>query len=244
MRTWNFTVRHERLQSRPAALPIHPSVLMATTTIITATLLSISLAAVCLFGYLAIAFLAFDQPAGRTEATGPVVPTSSGRIEGVFLQVLGQQISAFYGIPFASPPIASLRFARPEPPAKWKGIFKAKHQPPACLQYKASSIDLPWNNKQNPVPESEDCLKLNIWTPNTTSNKNTSRPVMVWIHGGGFISGHIRSPEFDGSILSAYTDSVVAMMNYRVGVFGFLDLGDDEISGNMGLFDQVRHVLS
>ena len=213
---------------------------MATATIVTASLLSVSLAAICLFGYMSIAFLAFDPPSPSIQFNrqdGPIVHTSSGRVEGVFREVLGHQICAFYGVPFASPPIGSLRFARPQPAAKWKGVFKAKFQPPACVQYMSDSVELPWSNKDHPVPQAEDCLKLNIWTPSTGGN--SSRAVLIWIHGGGFISGHIRSPEFDGSVLSAYTDSVVAMMNYRVGVFGFLDLGDDDISGNMGMFDQV-----
>lgn len=158
----------------------------------------------------------------------------------MFREVLGHRLSAFYGVPFASPPVGSLRFARPKPPAKWKGIFQAKFHPPACIQHKSESIELPWISIERPVPESEDCLKLNIWTPNAGgSGGNSSRPVLLWIHGGGFITGHIRSPEFDGSVLSAFTDSVVAMMNYRVGVLGFLNLGDEDISGNMGLYDQV-----
>lgn len=237
----------------------------ATATVLTATLLSLSLAALCLFGYLAIAFLAFDQPIASSYSgpNGPLVTSSSGKIEGVFRQILGQRISAFYGVPFARPPIGFLRFARPQPVDKWKGVFRATSMPSACMQF--HSDILPWDNGAK-VSESEDCLKLNIWTPDTENNK--SRPVLIWIHGkitsasssclicimflllqrsqgGGFVSGHMMMPEFDGAVLSAFADSVVAMMNYRVGVFGFLNLGDDDISGNMGMFDQVsrRYVM-
>lgn len=152
----------------------------ATATVLTATLLSLSLAAVCLFGYLAIAFLAFDQPVTSPSAApnGPLVISSSGKIQGVFRQTLGQRISAFYGVPFARPPIGFLRFARPEPVDKWRGVFKATSMPPACMQF--HSDILPWDANAK-VPESEDCLKLNIWTPDTDGNK--SRPVLIWIHG-------------------------------------------------------------
>lgn len=220
----------------------------SSETILTATLFSISLTVVCLFGYLSIAFLAIDPlnfsslSSSLTNSAivpdGPIVHTSSGKVEGYFHEVLGQRINVFLGIPYATPPIGSFRFSRPEPVIRWKGTLKAKSQPPACMQFNSQNIDLPWIRPDDPVPESEDCLKLNIWTP-YLSQSNKSLPVMIWIHGGGFVAGHVRMPEFDAAIFSAFGNVVVAMMNYRVGLFGFLDLNDDDISGNMGLFDQV-----
>lgn len=150
----------------------------AATTALTATLLSLSLAGVCLFGYLAIAFLAFDHPITGSyyQPNGPLVTSSTGKIEGVFREILGQRISAFYGVPFARPPVGKLRFARPQPVNRWKGVFQATSLPAACMQFHSDAI--PWDTK---VSESEDCLKLNIWTPDSDSNK--SRPILIWIHG-------------------------------------------------------------
>jgi carboxylesterase type B len=90
------------------------------------------------------------------------------------------------------------------------------------------------------LTESEDCLVLNIWSPNSPTNgTNLLRPVMFWIHGGGFVIGSIfQLPFYDGRVL-ATNDVVVVSANYRLGAFGFLYGGQESVPGNMGLYDQV-----
>lgn len=180
----------------------------------------------------------------KFSRTFPFIHSSTGRMQGIYVDRLGIKVSTFLGIPYAVPPVGSLRFSKPEP-YKWRGVFVANKKPASCMQFK-STIPLPWNDDNITRDESEDCLKLNIWTPDAslgpsreTSERKLNRPILVWIYGGGFVSGSVNMPEFDGSILAAYTDSVVAMMNYRVGVFGFLNVPSTDIQGNMGLHDQV-----
>lgn len=130
----------------------------------------------------------FEEDSNADSSVGPIVSTTSGKIEGVFLEVLGKKIEAYFGIPYATPPIRSLRFARTNPVIKWRETLKAIKQPPACLQFKSPDIELPWVGS-DPIEESEDCLKLNIWTPSSSISNQTTRPTIIWIHGGGFVSG-------------------------------------------------------
>jgi carboxylesterase type B len=83
---------------------------------------------------------------------------------------------------------------------------------------------------------SEDCLYLNIYAQ---INSDSNKTVMVWIHGGGFRSGSISYPIYDGSILAANSDVIVVAINYRIGLFGFLSADQTELTGNYGLHDQV-----
>jgi para-nitrobenzyl esterase len=93
-------------------------------------------------------------------------------------------------------------------------------------------------------PMSEDCLTLNVWTPEGAGRSGPRLPVLVWVHGGAFVNGAGSLPWYDGSALAARGDVVVVTINYRLGVFGFLDLAevggtDYEGSGNLGLLDQI-----
>ncbi|GES60433.1 carboxylesterase, type B [Aspergillus terreus] len=95
---------------------------------------------------------------------------------------------------------------------------------------------------QSPTAGSEDCLFLNIWTPylpHGPKNKNTLKPVMLWIHGGAFTGGESSDPTFDGGNLASRGDVVVVAINYRLGTLGFLALDDGKTNGNFGLADQV-----
>ena len=85
------------------------------------------------------------------------------------------------------------------------------------------------------MPQSEDCLVLNVWTK---GNSDPLKPVMFWIHGGGFTQGNIFDPLFNGSVLATY-DVVIVSANYRLGPFGWLYGGDDSAPGNVGLYDQL-----
>jgi para-nitrobenzyl esterase len=117
-------------------------------------------------------------------------------------------VASFKGIPFAAPPIGQLRWKPPQPVIPWKGIKRTDSFGPPCAQ-----------KSENEVLGSEDCLFLNVWSG--AANAAERRPVMVWIHGGGFNSGTTSSPTFDGSRF-AEQGVVLVSVAYRLGVFGFL----------------------
>jgi para-nitrobenzyl esterase len=166
-------------------------------------------------------------------ASGPVVETSSGRLAGENQEGL----LVFRGIPFAKPPVGPLRFRPPEPPDPWTGIRAATSFGPGGPQgVNPVEAVLPVF-----VPEtSEACLYLNVFTPGTTGK----RPVLVWIHGGGNITGAGSQLLYDGSELVRRGDVVIVTINYRLGIFGFLhgrSVAGEEFptSGNEALLDQV-----
>jgi para-nitrobenzyl esterase len=140
-----------------------------------------------------------------------------------------QGLRVFKGIPFATPPVGNLRWAAPEPPGPWNGVRQATAFGPSCIQ--------PAPRVQ---PQSEDCLYLNVWSLPDARNA----PVMVWIHGGGYLAGSGSVPLYDGSAL-ARLGAVVVTINYRLGVFGFLAHpqlsreSKEHVSGNYGLLDQI-----
>jgi para-nitrobenzyl esterase len=151
-----------------------------------------------------------------------IIETLSGRIRGYIID----DLSIFKGIPYAARPIGDLRFAPPisDP---WPGLLEAYDYGPECPQ----SIPPLLMNPPNPQSEA-DCLTLNIWTPSTDNEK---RPVMVWIHGGGFTVGSGRL--YDGSYLAKRGNVVIVTINYRLGALGFLII--PEITANVGLYDQI-----
>ncbi|XP_013767462.1 liver carboxylesterase 2-like [Pundamilia nyererei] len=175
--------------------------------------------------------------------TAPVVHTGLGSLKGEYVSVKGKEtgVHAYLGVPFAKPPLGpSLRLAPPQPAEEWEGVRDATKQPPMCIQSKEAVLDM--LNKLGALLEeipdiSEDCLYLNIYTPANRAN-NAKLPVMVWIHGGGFTLGSAST--YDGSPLAAYQDVVVVLIQYRLGLLGFLSTGDEHISGNFGLLDQVE----
>ena len=99
-----------------------------------------------------------------------------------------------------------------------------------------NSSESKFNEKPN---MSEDCLYLNVFM-NSDLNIKSNRPVMLWIHGGGFIYGNGTSTIlYDGSILAAFADVIVVTMNYRLGLFGFLSANHSDLGGNYGIYDQI-----
>ncbi|XP_069822381.1 fatty acyl-CoA hydrolase precursor, medium chain-like [Dendropsophus ebraccatus] len=170
----------------------------------------------------------------------PLVSTKYGQLWGVIVPVkeTTRIVDAFFGIPFAKPPVGSLRFANPEPPEPWRSVREASEYPPMCLQvedfmnglgkYYQTSLKMP--------KPSEDCLYLNVFTP-TDRDKKSELPVMVYIHGGGLVLG--LASIYDGSALSAYENVVVVVIQYRLGIPGFFSIRDDQSRGNYGFFDQV-----
>lgn len=167
-----------------------------------------------------------------------LVNTAYGKIRGVReTAATGKSVKVWYGIPYAEKPIGNLRF-RPSVLVKpWKNTLDASKIPPACIQTQQRNYDnfpgeemwLPQNSL------SEDCLYLTVVVPQSAP-KNAS--VMVWIHGGGFYFGSNSINFYDHKILASEENVIVASMQYRLGVFGFLSLEKD-ILGNAGLFDQV-----
>ncbi|XP_053742337.1 fatty acyl-CoA hydrolase precursor, medium chain-like [Synchiropus splendidus] len=177
------------------------------------------------------------------ELQAPVIHTKLGSLRGDVLTVKGTEnkVHAFLGVPFAKPPVGpALRLAPPQAVEGWEGVRDATKQPPMCIQDKALSVEMFEEilGIKVEIPEvSEDCLFLNIYTPATRPH-DAKLPVMVWIHGGGFVMGYATM--YDGSALAAYENVVVVSIQYRLGVLGFLSTGDEHMAGNWGMLDQVQ----
>jgi para-nitrobenzyl esterase len=137
----------------------------------------------------------------------------------------------FKGIPYAAPPFGANRFQPPGPVERWDGIREAFSYGPTAPK---SGYSSPVNALlMEPAIPGEDCLNLNIWTPDVG---RTGLPVVVWIHGGSFANGSGAVPQYDGSRFAR--DGVVCVtINYRLGADGFLYLGDGV--SNVGMLDQV-----
>ncbi|XP_007090239.2 liver carboxylesterase 1 isoform X1 [Panthera tigris] len=172
----------------------------------------------------------------------PVVDTSQGKVLGKHVSVEGfaQPVAVFLGIPFARPPLGSLRFAPPQPAEPWNFVKNTTSDPPMCSQDAVGGqvlSDLFTNRKENiPLKFSEDCLYLNIYTPADLRKKNRL-PVMVWIHGGGLMVGGAST--YSGLVLSAHENVVVVTIQYRLGIWGYFSTGDEHSRGNWGQLDQV-----
>ncbi len=164
-----------------------------------------------------------------TVHAAPLAHTVAGAVRGV----REGGLAVFKGVPFAAPPLGDLRWRPPQPPQAWAGVREATRFAPACMQ---KGVSMPG---ETPPPVSEDCLYLNVWTPAT---RGPARPVLVWIHGGGFSNGSASMPLYQGDAL-ARRGIVVVTVAYRLGPLGFLahpDLTKEGGgSGNYGLMDQL-----
>ncbi|WP_326837486.1 carboxylesterase family protein [Amycolatopsis rhabdoformis] len=148
-----------------------------------------------------------------------IVELASGKVRG--------EHGAFRGIPFAQ----QQRFKAPTPVAAWAGVRDAVAAGPAAIQ-PPSRLDPALGPMT--LPQSEDCLSLNVFTPSTTGAK----PVLLWFHGGGFTAGSGGMGWYDGTRLAREADAVVVTANYRLGVFGFLAL-EGVAPANLGVADQL-----
>ena len=180
-----------------------------------------------------------------------VVHTGAGPIRGVALSEGDSVVRRFTRVPYAAAPTGALRWRRPRPPTPWSTTYDASRPMPACPQDLSSqtsyirgvgaSIGAPASRYGEGVTVSEDCLYLSIWAPASTRARH---PVMVWLHGGSNVHGWAGDPFFDGSAL-ARRGVVVVVVNYRLGVLGFLThpalAAESErgASGNYGLHDQL-----
>jgi para-nitrobenzyl esterase len=181
--------------------------------------------AVGALAFAAVLVGATTSGAGAAQTGGPVVATTNGLVQGVATATS----SEFLGIPYAAPPVGGLRWQPPQPATHWQGVRQATAFAPHCAQPPAAVGGDP--------STSEDCLYLNVFTP---SHPTGHLPVMVWIHGGGLVSG--ASDLYDPTHL-VRDGAVVVTINYRLGALGFLAhpaLADasNGASGDFGLMDQ------
>ena len=191
-----------------------------------------------LFLMAVLAAMVLSAGAARAEdVTAAGCPATVETAQGKFAGLMDKYSScAWYGIPFAQPPVGKLRLKRPEPPAPHTGVFQATHFGPACLQAESYMA----GGKAESY--SEDCLTLNIWRP----AKSGTFPVMMWIYGGAFMEGSGSFDIYKGSLLAASQDVVVVTINYRLGPLGYMALPElaaedaKGSTGNYGLQDQVR----
>lgn len=162
-----------------------------------------------------------------------IVEIAQGRLEGF----AKDGVLRFNAIPYAKPPVGALRWQPAEPAEGWTGLRDAARFGAIAPQVKSAAEALIGGT---PGEQSEDCLYLNIWTPSLDG----ARPVMVWIHGGAFVTGAGSLGTYNGKRLAALGDVVVVTINYRLGALGFLNLKDasgGKLPGNgaQGLTDQV-----
>lgn len=159
----------------------------------------------------------------------------NGTIEGDYDTRSGIQF--YLGIPFAKPPVGSLRWKAPQPVENWKGVLVTKKFGPRPVQGVVFG-----DMKSRSAGVSEDCLYLNVWTPAKRDQKNL--PVLVYFYGGGFVAGDGSEPRYDGEAM-AKKGIVVVTVNYRLNIFGFFahpELSAEapyKASGNYGLLDQA-----
>ncbi|MEO9190053.1 MAG: carboxylesterase family protein [Acetobacteraceae bacterium] len=171
--------------------------------------------------------------AGPACADDATVRIGQGALRG---QASGG-VLAFKGIPYAAPPVGKLRYRSPEPGVPWDGVRDATMAGAASIQTLGGAAAWLYESAQ---PQSEDCLYLNVWTPGLDGR----RPVMVWLHGGAWRTGHGAVVGTNGTALVARGDVVVVTLNYRLGALGWLahpDLRDPETGAfaNWGLQDQI-----
>ncbi|XP_068618539.1 juvenile hormone esterase-like [Battus philenor] len=144
----------------------------------------------------------------------------------------GFEYIEFLGIPYAKPPVGELRFKSPQPAEPWEGERDA-------TTINKNNICLQNNMLSGQLEGSEDCLYLNVYTPKIPDGKSELLPVMVFIHGGGFVCGAGIVTDENGPDYLIEHNVILVTINYRLSVFGFLSLDIPEASGNMGLKDQV-----
>ena len=179
--------------------------------------------------------------AGRGKA---IVETTAGKVSGC----IRNGIFTFRGIPYAAPTGGDARFMPPAKPTPWAGVRSSMQFGQVCPQVARTG----WGNDEEAwlfswddgIP-GEDCLRVNVWTPGVAGSAGGKRPVMVWIHGGGFQAGSGQElPSYDGENLAKRGDVVVVSLNHRLAVLGYLNLAEVGgerygASANLGQLDLV-----
>lgn len=164
-----------------------------------------------------------------------IATVRNGTLIGATMRTrLGRDIHAFLGIPYAAPPIGDLRFEPPQPAASWSGVRAAVENAAICTQRNIYTY-------QEEIVGDEDCLYLNVYTPRVSEASSGAHryPVMIWFHGGGWLTGAGHS-EFYGPKFLLDHDLVLVTINFRLGPLGFLSTEDLVCPGNLGLKDQQQ----
>ena len=166
------------------------------------------------------------------------VATRAGRVRGY----LDHGVHVFKGIPYGASTFGKLRFQPPRPPQPWSGVLETVEYGDQAPQLDTGGRIKLFRSWHVETGESEDCLRLNLWSPQLRDGRK--RPVMVWFHGGGFSSLNGSSRAYEGTRLALRGDVVVITLNHRLNVFGYLDLsqlGDErfEHSGVAGQLDLI-----
>jgi para-nitrobenzyl esterase len=185
-------------------------------------LLVLSLAAIC-----AVTLGSAVNAAADKRGNYPIIHTESGPLNGI----IGSGVKEYLGIPYAAPPVGARRWTPPQAFGKWKGLFQATQFGNYCTQpFFGTEVG------------SEDCLYLNVYTPSEQKyqKKDKGLPVMVWIHGGGLVTG--GGAAYDPTRMIQQSGVIVVTINYRLGLFGFfahpaID-SEGHLNGNYGLMDQ------
>ncbi|MEV8311147.1 carboxylesterase family protein [Streptomyces flavidovirens] len=151
-------------------------------------------------------------------------------------------VTVFRGVPYAAPPVGSLRWRPAQPHPGWSGVRDATVDGPSAPQMYMQGGDPVMGGHGSP-PFDDDCLTLNVWTPAADDGR---RPVLVWIHGGGFVSGSGSLPNYSGEAFARDGDLVMVSVNYRIGPLGYLYFGaegedtrEGDAPGNFWLTDQL-----
>ncbi|MBW8735302.1 MAG: carboxylesterase family protein, partial [Asticcacaulis sp.] len=165
---------------------------------------------------------------------GPQVTLPQGTLEGITQYT----IDSFKGIPYAAPPVGALRWRAPQAAAPWRGVRLVDRFAPDCMQ-----VPVAWDDAPSTVKPAEDCLYRNVWRPGA-AKPGQKLPVMVWIHGGGFVNGGTSPEIYDGSEF-ARDGVILVSINYRLGRFGFFAFpelsrqdADHGLLGNYAYMDQ------
>jgi para-nitrobenzyl esterase len=174
----------------------------------------------------------------QAPAAGATVETTAGKVAGL----ANGPVQIFKGIPYAAPTNGANRFMPPQKPEPWTGVRQAVKLGPRCPQNATPGLLPEEAVDVDKGPMSEDCLYLNLWT--ASLNQSAKRPVMLWLHGGGYFVGSGGNPRYDGSNLATRQEVVVIAINHRLNAFGHLDLsgvGGEKFasSGNVGMLDIV-----
>ena len=182
---------------------------------------------------LLIGAIAQSAAASVYDENRPIVEIQDGKLQGV--EEYG--MLAFKNIPYAAPPVGEMRWRPPQPASRWEGVRDASRFGQACLQPLVKGLN------SELVPGSEDCLKLNVFAPQSAHNL----PVMVWFHGGALISGSATEPYYEPIALTK-EGVIVVTVDYRLGKLGFFapkELAEEARKngvpvGNYGTMDQIE----